>query len=112
VVDRTQTTRPVLVEHLARGLAKYLDKPFVGTVGPLAGHEAPPRHDVNSAMRLAGVAQRLALELSPAATSGLAGRSILLVDDRTASGWTLAVAGRLLRTAGAGAVLPFVLAQQ
>ena len=112
VVCIRSTTRPVLVEHLARGLAKYLDRPFVGTVGPLAGHEAPPRHDVNSAMRLAGVAQRLGLELSPAASGGLAGRSILLVDDRVASGWTLAVAGRLLREAGAGAVLPFVLAQQ
>lgn len=112
VVCIRSTTRPVLVEHLARGLAKYLDKPFVGTVGPLAGHEAPPRHDVNSAMRLAGVAQRLGLELSPGASAGLAGRSILLVDDRTASGWTLAVAGRLLRGAGAGTVHPFVLAQQ
>ncbi|MBF0722476.1 RecQ family ATP-dependent DNA helicase [Sanguibacter inulinus] len=112
VVCVRSTTRPVLVEHLARGLAKYLDKPFVGFVGPLGGHEAPPRHDVNSAMRLAGVAQRLGLDLTPAASAGLAGRSILLVDDRVASGWTLAVAGRLLRQAGAGAVLPFVLAQQ
>jgi len=63
-------------------------------------------------MRLAGVAQRLTLELSPAARAGLVGRSILLVDDLTASGWTLAVATRLLAEHGATAVQPFVLAQR
>jgi ATP-dependent DNA helicase RecQ len=34
---------------------------------------------------------------------------VLLVDDRTDSGWTLTVGARLLRLAGAEAVLPFVL---
>jgi ATP-dependent DNA helicase RecQ len=34
------------------------------------------------------------------------------VDDFTDSGWTLAVAARLLRRAGAPGVLPLVLAQQ
>jgi ATP-dependent DNA helicase RecQ len=33
----------------------------------------------------------------------------VLVDDRTDSGWTLTVAARLLRHAGASAVHPFVL---
>ena len=73
---------------------------------------APGRHDINSAMRLASVAGRLELDLSPAASAGLPGRRILLVDDRTDSGWTLTVASRLLRLAGAEAVLPFVLAVQ
>jgi ATP-dependent DNA helicase RecQ len=35
---------------------------------------------------------------------------VLLVDDWTESGWTLTVASRLLRRAGARAVHPFVLA--
>jgi len=35
--------------------------------------------------------------------------NVLLIDDRTDSGWTLTVAARLLRRAGAGAVYPFVL---
>lgn len=35
---------------------------------------------------------------------------VLLVDDLADSRWTLTVAGRELRRAGAGAVLPFVLA--
>ena len=35
---------------------------------------------------------------------------VLLVDDRVDTGWTMTVAARLLRTAGAPAVLPFALA--
>ena len=109
VVSVRSTTRPHLVQHLAGGLARYLDRPLVGSVGPVPGREQPGRHDVNSAMRLAGVVERLQLELSGPALAGLAGRRILLVDDYTDSGWTLTVAARLLRQAGAAAVHPFVL---
>ncbi|MFD0800781.1 phosphoribosyltransferase family protein, partial [Streptomonospora algeriensis] len=35
---------------------------------------------------------------------------VLLVDDQTDTGWTLAAAARLLRQAGAEEVLPLVLA--
>lgn len=109
VVAVRSTTRPRLVEHLSSGLARYLQVPVVGTIGPAPGHEAPGRHDVNSAMRLAGVAGRLRLELNEAAAAGLPGRAILLVDDSTDSGWTITVATRMLRQAGASAVYPFVL---
>ncbi|KRC37847.1 DEAD/DEAH box helicase [Oerskovia sp. Root22] len=109
VVSVRSATRPHLVQHLAGGLARYLDRPLVGSVGPVPGREQPGRHDVNSAMRLAGVVERLRLELSAPAMAGLAGRRILLVDDYTDSGWTLTVAARLLRQAGAAAVYPFVL---
>ncbi|PFG33443.1 RecQ family ATP-dependent DNA helicase [Sanguibacter antarcticus] len=112
VVAIRSTTRPVLVQHLAHGLATYLGKPFVGTIGPAPAHEEPGRHDVNSAMRLASVEKRLVLELSPAAAAGLEGRALLLVDDLVGSGWTQAVAARLLRAAGARTVLPLVLAQR
>jgi ATP-dependent DNA helicase RecQ len=37
---------------------------------------------------------------------------VLLVDDRVVTGWTLTVAARALRQAGATAVLPLVLAAQ
>lgn len=110
VVVVRSATRPVLAQHLGRGLSTYLTKPFVGTIGPRPGAEAPGRHDVNSAMRLAGVASRLTLELSEAALGGLSGRSILLVDDYTDSGWTLTVAAQLLLSAGAREVLPLTLA--
>ncbi|WP_062465507.1 RecQ family ATP-dependent DNA helicase [Demequina maris] len=113
VVAVRSESRPVLVDHLARGLARWLAVPFVGVVGPVPGREAPERHDVNSAIRLAGVVRRLGLELegSPdaGADAGLDGRRVLLVDDSTDSGWTLTVASRLLRRAGAQQVVPFVL---
>jgi ATP-dependent DNA helicase RecQ len=35
---------------------------------------------------------------------------VLLVDDRIETGWTMTVAARLLREAGAPAVLPLALA--
>jgi len=108
VVLIRSATRPTLVEHLAAGVARHLGVPIVGAVAPRP--DSPPtRHDVNSAHRLAAVARRLELDLAPAAAAGLPGRAVLLVDDRTDSGWTLTVAARLLRQAGAAAVLPFVL---
>ncbi|MGV8965473.1 MAG: RecQ family ATP-dependent DNA helicase [Cellulomonas sp.] len=100
--------RPELVEHLAAGIARQLDLPILGQVRPASGIGAG-RHDVNSAQRLGGVAHRLELDLSAQVGTGLDGRAILLVDDRTDSGWTLTVATRLLRRAGASAVYPFVL---
>ena len=109
VVAVRSVTRPRLTHHLASGLAQYLGVPLIGSVGPVPGQEEPGRHDVNSAMRLAGVAHRLQLELSDGALNGLPGRTVLLVDDWTESGWTLTVAARLLRQAGAAAVYPFVL---
>lgn len=109
VVAVASVTRPGLVRHLAAGVARHLGVPVVGSVSPRPRQEEPGRHDVNSAHRLAGVARRLELDLSPAAAAGLPGRTIVLVDDRTDSGWTLTVAARLLRQAGAAEVLPFVL---
>lgn len=108
VVLVESAARAGLVRHLADGVARHLGIPVVGAIRPGAWTE-PGRHDVNSAHRLAGVVRRLELDLSPAAAAGLPGRTVLLVDDRMDSGWTLTVAARLLRRAGAGAVLPFVL---
>lgn len=108
VVVIRSATRPALVQHLAEGVARHLGVPVVGAIAPHPDSPAT-RRDVNSAHRLAAVVRRLDLDLSPAAAAGLPGRAVLLVDDRTDSGWTLTVAARLLRRAGATAVLPFVL---
>lgn len=103
VVFIGSTTRPVLVEHLARGLAKYRSWPVLTAMA--VADEPPPITATNSARRLANVVARLRLA-DPAAVRG---RRVLLVDDFTDTGWTLAVAGRMLRQAGAAAVYPFVL---
>ncbi|WP_163276011.1 RecQ family ATP-dependent DNA helicase [Cellulomonas iranensis] len=104
VVAVASESRGALVEHLAAGTARLLGVPLVGALVPTG---TPSRHDVNSAQRLADVLRHL--DLPPDVAAAVAGRRVLLVDDRTDTGWTLTVAGRLLRRAGAQQVLPFVL---
>jgi ATP-dependent DNA helicase RecQ len=55
-----------------------------------------------------------ALSVPPELAQALAsaGGPVLLVDDYADTGWTLAVAARLLRKAGAEGVFPLVLAVQ
>ncbi len=60
----------------------------------------------NSAQRLRAVAG----SLRTAAGLVLPAGPVLLVDDFVDTGWTLTEAARLLREAGAGPVLPLVLA--
>ncbi|MFB9376096.1 RecQ family ATP-dependent DNA helicase [Kineococcus gynurae] len=106
IVALCSASRPQLVAHLADGLARYTGLPLLATfvLRPGAG---PTRSDVNSAHRVAQVVDRFRLpEDAP-----VAGRRVLLVDDRTRSGWTLTVAARMLRRAGASGVHPFVLAE-
>jgi len=98
-------SRPQLVWHLADGLSRYLRLPLL-TQFSLTGPGRPGEGASNSAHRLQVVAQRYQLD-DPAAVSG---RRILLIDDRSATGWTLAVTSRALRQAGASDVHPLVLA--
>ena len=59
------------------------------------------------------MAASLSLEgWQPAQLEALRGARVVLVDDCTDSGWTLAVAAALLRRAGAAVVRPLVLAQR
>ena len=102
--------RPRLVRQLGRAVARTLSAAPLGIVG---ARGEPGRHDVGSAFRLAEVARSLTLESwTPGALARLRGARVVLVDDWTDSGWTLAVAGRLLLRAGAADVRPFVLAQR
>jgi ATP-dependent DNA helicase RecQ len=62
---------------------------------------------MNSAQRVAAVGRRFRLE-----ADDLTGRRVLLVDDLVVTGWTLTLAARAVRRAGADAVLPLALALQ
>ena len=104
VVFVESATRPTLVRHLASGLARYRSLPVATSFEVV--DEQPPTATTNSARRLAAVLERHRL-VDPAA---VAGRRVLLVDDATDTGWTLTVAARALRKAGATAVYPLVLA--
>ncbi|WP_341975537.1 RecQ family ATP-dependent DNA helicase [Microbacterium sp. LTA6] len=104
VVAMPSRSRPLLVDSLARGLAEVGRLPFIGALQPVAGGPTG-QPGGNSAFRLAGLWDRFTaegLDIPPG--------PVLLVDDQADSRWTLTVAARILRQAGATEVLPFVLA--
>ncbi|NNM46119.1 RecQ family ATP-dependent DNA helicase [Knoellia koreensis] len=101
--------RPQLVESFGAGLAQMGRLQWLGSLEPVDGGPVGEAGG-NSAFRLAGVWERFVLTPDQqAAVAGLTG-PVLLVDDLASSRWTLTVAARALRRAGAPAVLPFVLA--
>jgi ATP-dependent DNA helicase RecQ len=101
--------RPALVASVAAGLAEMGRLPLLGSL-ELAHGGPTGEPGGNSAFRLAGVWERLVV--GPELAARLAGLDgpVLLVDDLVSSRWTLTVAGRALRQAGAPGVLPFALA--
>ncbi|WP_374108907.1 ATP-dependent DNA helicase RecQ [Pseudonocardia sp. ICBG1293] len=105
VVGLASRTRPHQLDHLARRIAEIGRLPLLGTLSPVG--ERPPATE-NSAQRLAAVWEGL----DGASVPDLAGVDgpVLLVDDVLDSGWTMTVAARALRRAGAAEVLPLVLA--
>lgn len=109
VVSMPSRTRPALVRSIASGVASIGRLPYAGELSLVEGGPTGEPGG-NSAFRLAGVWGRLEVgaELR-AALADLRG-PVLLVDDLAASRWTLAVAARTLREAGADGVLPLVLA--
>jgi ATP-dependent DNA helicase RecQ len=115
VVAMPSRTHPLLIDSVAHALAQVGRLPYLGTLEP-AGGGPTGTSGGNSAYRLAAVWERfavgidLAAALTTAAPDGCAGRPVLLIDDVADSRWTLTVAGRALRQAGAGSVLPFTLA--
>jgi ATP-dependent DNA helicase RecQ len=112
VVTLPSRTRPQLVESLGLRIAEIGRIPHIGGLGYPAGAQ-PARsasHQHNSAQRLAAVWRELTLPEDVAAAAGRLGGPVLLVDDRVETGWTMTVAARLLRQAGAPAVLPLTLA--
>ncbi|MEU9999995.1 RecQ family ATP-dependent DNA helicase [Streptomyces sp. NPDC050848] len=110
VVAVPSLRRPELVGSLAQGIASIGRLPYLGSLtytGP-SGAQAARRS--NSAQRLRGLFDAFTVtEELAEAVAGAAG-PVLLVDDYADSGWTLAVASRLLRRTGSGPVLPLVLA--
>ncbi|MEU5086038.1 RecQ family ATP-dependent DNA helicase [Streptomyces sp. NPDC021356] len=110
VVTMASRGRPRLVQSLGAHISQVGRLPLLGSVEYAA--DARPMSRSNSAQRLKALDG--ALTVPPALASALADQPgpVLLVDDCTETGWTLAVAARLLRKAGAQGVLPLVLAVQ
>ncbi|MEO6512699.1 MAG: helicase-related protein, partial [Nocardioides sp.] len=108
IVVVESASRPTLGADLAAGLSRFLGVPVAGTLA-IVDHSIPPgRGAVNSAHRVAAVSRRFAWQAS--GDGSIDGAEVLLVDDQSVTGWTLTLAARTLRQAGAAAVHPLVLA--
>ncbi|MFG2129602.1 DEAD/DEAH box helicase [Streptomyces sp. NPDC048751] len=110
VVAVPSLTRPQLVGSLAQGIANIGRLPLLGTLtytGPNGAHAA---RRSNSAQRLRALSGAFTVSDELSAALAASPGPVLLVDDYTDSGWTLAVTARLLRQAGSDRVLPLVLA--
>ncbi|MEU5366345.1 RecQ family ATP-dependent DNA helicase [Streptomyces sp. NPDC005925] len=110
VVTVASRTRPQLIDSLGAHIAQVGRLPLLGSVTYTG--EAPPSSRSNSAQRLKALDGALTVPPSLASTLAEAHGPVLLVDDFTETGWTLAVAARMLRRAGAQEVMPLVLAVQ
>ncbi len=110
IVVAESATHPALVADLAAGLSRYLQVPVAGRFAIVDPSVGPGRGAVNSAQRVAAVGRRCDLVLDdPAALEGAA---VLLVDDLVVTGWSLTLAARAVRRAGAASVVPLTLAVQ
>jgi ATP-dependent DNA helicase RecQ len=110
VVTVASRSRPQLISSLGARIAEVGRLPLLGSVEYTGDAHSGSRS--NSAQRLKALDG--ALVVPPALASALAEAHgpVLLVDDYTETGWTLAVASRMLRRSGAQGVLPLVLAVQ
>jgi ATP-dependent DNA helicase RecQ len=101
-------TRPRLITSLGRRLADVGRLPYLGALAYAGDGPGPRRH--NSAQRLSSLWHALEVPGDVRAAVGGTDGPVLVVDDRIETGWTMTVAARLLREAGARAVLPLALA--
>ncbi|MFF5937371.1 RecQ family ATP-dependent DNA helicase [Streptomyces sp. NPDC012508] len=112
VVTVASRSRPRLVDSLGQRIAEIGRMPLLGAVEYAPEAEELRISRTNSAQRVVGLHQALTVPPALAERLGSAGGPVLLVDDLSDSGWTLAVAARLLRRSGAEGVYPLVLAVQ
>jgi ATP-dependent DNA helicase RecQ len=110
VVTMPSVTRPELITSLGQRIAAIGRLPYLGALG-YATEDGPGPRRHNSAQRLASLWRALTVpsDLRDALKANDAG-PVLLIDDQIDTGWTMTVAARLLRDAGAPAVLPLALA--
>ena len=95
---------PTLVPDFALRLSQQLNLPFYPIL-MCVGERPEQKTMQNSSMQARNV-------LSSLAVNGVVpNQPVLLIDDIIDSGWTLTIAGYLLRSKGAGVVYPFSLAQ-
>ncbi|GAA3532794.1 RecQ family ATP-dependent DNA helicase [Streptomyces osmaniensis] len=110
VVTIASRTRPLLINSLGARIAEVGRLPLLGSL-QYAGEGSSVSRS-NSAQRLKALDGALNVPADLASALSENPGPVLLVDDFTETGWTLAVAARMLRRAGAQGVMPLVLAVQ
>ena len=108
VVTLPSRTRPRLIASLGERIAEIGRLPLLGSL-EYAGNGPGPRQ-FNSPQRLQAVWRELRLPGRWPARWPRSSGPVLVIDDRIETGWTMTVAAKLLREAGAPGVLPLVLA--
>jgi ATP-dependent DNA helicase RecQ len=110
VVTLPSRTRPALIASLGQRIARIGRLPYLGSLDYATSDGPGPRRH-NSAQRLHSLWRAFTVPdgLRDAMASHRPG-PVLLVDDWIETGWTMTVAAKLLREAGAPAVLPLALA--
>jgi ATP-dependent DNA helicase RecQ len=109
VVTLPSRTRPVLITSLGQRIAQVGRLPNLGALG-YASPDGPGLRRHNSAQRLCSLWDALTVPDDLRRALGQLTGPLLLIDDRIETGWTVTVAAKLLREAGAPAVLPLALA--
>ncbi|MBO8190221.1 DEAD/DEAH box helicase [Streptomyces oryzae] len=112
VVAIESRTRPQLVRSFAERIAGIGRIPLLGALTCADEFGMLNAARSNGAQRLRAVHEALKLPPELAGSLNALEGPVLLVDDYTDTGWTLAVAARMLRRAGAKEVLPLVLATE
>ncbi|MFJ2402585.1 RecQ family ATP-dependent DNA helicase [Streptomyces xanthochromogenes] len=112
VVTLPSRTRPALVSSLGARIAEIGRMPLLGSLEYAEGPAGAPIAQSNSAQRVRALHHAFVVPDALSAALSETGGPVLLVDDASDTGWTLAVAARLLRRSGAGGVFPLVLAVQ
>ncbi|MGW6461336.1 RecQ family ATP-dependent DNA helicase [Streptomyces sp. NPDC055078] len=112
VVTVASRGRPELVGSLGARIAEVGRMPLLGSVEYALDGAGERISRTNSAQRVRALHEAFTVPAALAETLAEADGPVLLVDDLSDSGWTLAVAARLLRRAGAKGVFPLVLAVQ
>jgi ATP-dependent DNA helicase RecQ len=112
VVTVASRTRPRLISSLAGRIGEVGRMPLLGSLEYVPEALETGMSRTNSAQRVRALHESLVVPPELAEALAAAGGPVLLVDDFSESGWTLAVASRLLRRAGAKGVFPLVLAIQ
>ena len=109
VLTLPSRTRPRLITSFGQRLATIGRLPYLGALAYTSDAGPGPRRH-NSAQRLSSLWHALEVPGDVRAAVGSLDGPVLVVDDRIETGWTMTVAARLLREAGASGALPLALA--